>query len=556
MAQLTVEAITKRADSAWRRKELWRSMIEEAYEFGLPQRNVMTTFSEGVEKMDRVFDSTAVLSTIRFANRLQSNLVPAFQQWAELKAGPFIPQDRKDELNKILQPQSRIIFASIHVSNFDTAVNELFLDLATGMGGMLILPGDGRKPIRFVVVPRAQFAIEDGPFGTVGAVYRRHRIKVHLLREQWPDLKDPEGKIAQAESDDRMREADLEEVTYFDAEINRFRYEVILKGLTQESTNQGGQRTQGQTTPQATAGEPSARIVERTFRKNPWIVVRWVKVAGEVEGRGPLLMALPDIRTVNAVVELVLRNAALAVSGVWTAIDDGTVNPDTIAIIPGAVIPVSRNDGPLGPSIAPLPRSGDFDVAQLVLDDMRGRIRAILMDQGLPEQTGSVRSATEIIERVKELQQDIGSPFGRLFSELIVPTIERVIDLLVDSGLMDDIPVDGLGIQVQVTSPLARVQDLNELETTVRWLEIMGSLLGQEFSMLAAKMEDIGAWMGDKMGVDQTLIRDDTERTALQKQAAGFAGAQQTGGVEAQEVEGAPELEGAANRETALAEAA
>ena len=79
-----------------------------------------------------------------------------------------------------------------------------------------------------------------------------------------------------------------------------------------------------------------------------------------------------------------------------------------------------------------------------------------------------------------------------------------MIDILVDIGLMEDIPVDGLGIQVQVTSPLARVQDLNELETTVRWLEIMGSLLGQEFSMLAAKMEDIGAWR--LLGIERIRI--------------------------------------------------
>ncbi len=37
-----------------------------------------------------------------------------------------------------------------------------------------------------------------------------------------------------------------------------------------------------------------------------------MKVAGEVYGRGPLIAAMPDVKTLNKTVELVLKNAALA----------------------------------------------------------------------------------------------------------------------------------------------------------------------------------------------------------------------------------------------------
>lgn len=496
-------------------------MLEDAYEFALPQRNLFTTFSEGTEKMDRVFDSTAVEATIKFANRLQSELVPAFQQWAELRAGPFVPEELADEINKVLQQRTKVIFAAIHVSNFDTTVGELFLDLAAGTGVMLMLPGDDITPIRFVCVPQAQVALEDGPFGTIGAVYRRYQIKAYLVKEQWPDAKDLDQRfrITKEVEEDRTTEVELDEITYFDSDIQAWRYEVILRGRVGPSSGTSRQPSIGG----RGATDKGQRIVSRIFRKNPWIVVRWIKVAGEVQGRGPLLTALPDIRTVNAVVELILRNAAIAISGVYTAVDDGVINPDTVAIIPGAVIPVQRNDGPFGPSLAELPSSRNFDVAQFVLEDMRQRIRTMLMDQGLPPETGAVRSATEIIQRVKELQQDIGAPFGRLFTELIVPVLERAIEILVTRGLIEDIPVDGLGVKVQVTSPLARVQELNDIEATVRWLELMGGTLGQELMALAARVEDIGAWMGKKLGVDATLIRTDQERTAVQEAAARLA---------------------------------
>ena len=41
-------------------------------------------------------------------------------------------------------------------------------------------------------------------------------------------------------------------------------------------------------------------------------IVRWLKAPGETYGRGPVAKALPDIRTANKVVELVLKNASIA----------------------------------------------------------------------------------------------------------------------------------------------------------------------------------------------------------------------------------------------------
>lgn len=542
MAQLKETEVIRRANQAWAKKDLWRSMLQDAYEFALPQRNLYTTFSEGQEKMDRVFDSTAVASTVKFANNLQSDLTPAFRTWAELRAGPFVPDQAKDQLNDILQEVTKRIFAAIHVSNFDTVINELYLDLAAGTGVMLVMSGDDRTPLQFVAVPNAQVALEDGPFGTVGAVYRRYRLKAYLIEEQWPDAKqlDARFSITKLIESDRTTEVELDEVTYFDSEIRQWRYEVIMRGRAQHTVSTGA----GQQPSIAGGSSPSTsqRIVARIFRKNPWIVVRWVKVAGETQGRGPLLFALPDIRTVNAVIELLLRNAAIAISGVYTAIDDGVINPDTVAIIPGAVIPVQRNDGPFGPSLAELPNTRKFDVASFILEDMRARIRGFLMDRGLPQETAQPKSATEIIERVKELQQEIGSPFGRLFTELIVPTIERVIEILVQRGIIEDIPVDGLGVKVQVTSPLARVQSIADVEIVIRWLELQAATLGPELVPLATKVEDLGAWLGDKLGVDTKLIRDETERAAVQQAAASMASQQMTDQIPGTRPSGPPQL--------------
>ena len=79
------------------------------------------------------------------------------------------------------------------------------------------------------------------------------------------------------------------------------------------------------------------------------------------------MKALPDIKTANKVVELILKNATIAVTGIWQAEDDGVLNPSNIRLTPGAIIP--KAVGSKG--LSPLQTAGDFDVSELVLSDLR-----------------------------------------------------------------------------------------------------------------------------------------------------------------------------------------
>ena len=94
------------------------------------------------------------------------------------------------------------------------------------------------------------------------------------------------------------KEVEFNEVTYFDEKDKVWRYEVVYN--------------------------KESRIVEREFESNPWVIVRWSKIAGEVFGRGPLLQALPDLKMLNKGKELAIRSAQLNIFGVYTVADDGS----------------------------------------------------------------------------------------------------------------------------------------------------------------------------------------------------------------------------------------
>ena len=102
----------------------------------LPNRNLYEGYYEGgvvgQNKMADVFDSTAIDSTQRFANRIQSGLFPPQTNWCRLEPGNDIPNEQKVEVQRILDIYSDKMFSVIRSSNFDLAMGEFLLDLAVG----------------------------------------------------------------------------------------------------------------------------------------------------------------------------------------------------------------------------------------------------------------------------------------------------------------------------------------------------------------------------------------------------------------------------------------
>lgn len=496
MARMTPGEILKRQEKADARKESWRTIYEECYEFALPQRNLYTGHYEGrtpgQSKMARVFDSTAINSTQRFANRIQSALFPPYRAWCTLTPGNEIPKDRQPEIRQALEIYAEKMFDVIRQTNFDVAISEFLMDLCVGTAVMLIQPGDEDAPVRFTPVPQYLVSLEEGPYGSVDNVYRRLRIRGDVIKRQWPDAEIPPQLQSQI---DRKPEAEVEliEATVYNDEIEEYCYHLIHPKHKESD------------------------IVYRTMKVSPWVVARFMKVPGEVYGRGPLVTALPDIKTLNKVVELVLKNASLAVSGVYTAADDGVLNPQTIKIVPGAIIPVARNGGAQGESLRPLRTGSDFNVSQLVRNDLVMSIKKMLFDDSLPPDNMSARSATEIVQRMKELSQNIGSAYGRLITEAMTPIVRRVLAVMDERGIIDlPLEVNGLQVKIVPTSPLAQAQNMDDLEKVLQFGQI-----AQQFGQagaLAVKQEAMIDFVAVKMGVPQELLNSPEEREVIMQE--------------------------------------
>jgi hypothetical protein len=509
--------VLDRSKKAFARKEQWRTIYEDCYRYALPQRNLYDGYYEGTvpgqNKMNMVFDSTAIHSTQRFANRIQSGLFPPYKKWCRLEPGNDIPAERKAEVQAALDTYSEKMFTLLRQSNFDLAMGEFLLDLCVGTAVMLIQPGDDINPIQFTPVPQYLIALEEGPNGTVDNVYRKYKVRAEALPRQYPDI-ELNDQLQRLIENKPQEMVELIEAVILDPERKDYCYHIIHEKTRDE-------------------------LVFRRMDTTPWIVARYMKIPGEVFGRGPLVSALPDVKTLNKTLELLLKNASIACAGVYTAADDGVINPSNIRITPGSIIPVARNGGPQGASLAPLPRSGDFNVSQIVINDLRMNIKKTLLDDTLPPDNMSARSATEIVERMKELAQNLGAAFGRLITETMVPIIQRVLFIMDEKGLIQlPLKVNGLEVKVTPVSPLAKAQNLEEINEVMQFFQIANSLGPGGVAEL--KPDAIASFIGDKLGVPTTLRNSPEEKQAIVQQSMAMFNAQANAAMQGQAPQGEP----------------
>jgi hypothetical protein len=520
MVQETIPNLKKRIKAAEAKKDARRSLNQSAYEIAMPQRNMYNNQSIGDSKMQGVYTSLGMTVVNNFVNNLQSSLTPPFTRWAELKAGDDISEDMESDVNIALEQLTKKIFTFIHASNFATASTEMYYDLSVGTGALLLNKGTPEQPLNFQAIPTSQLALEEGIFGTIWGIFRKNKLSGRLIIPSWPDANIPD--VLQRKINDKPEEEiTLDEVTYYSPKSKKWYYEILwLEGNIAE------------------------RLVTRVTIWNPWVIVRWFKMPGEVEGRGLLLQALPDLKMLNHGKEMAAVSVQMNAFGSYTMEEDGIMNTAGATIAPGGFLIVKNNPGgPHAPSIAALPRTGDTKEQEFFFQNLEANIKKVMMDNKLPEESGAVRSPTEIIQRIKEFQTDFGSAFGRLMFEYIQPLFKTVIQLLEaeEKITVPTIPMrdmlTGQIVQRKITdeiaftkikmlAPVAKVQALEDIQNIVQAIQITQTI-EPRLPLVAYKVEELPGFFADKLGMPEKYVRTATEQAQAMQSISTLFGGQQ-----------------------------
>ena len=451
----------------------------------------------------RIYDSTLKVSARQLAAALLSGLTPANSRWFGLEVGDLKDQDATDWLDTAADA----IWRNIHNCNYDSTALDCFVDYScAGMFPMYI--GEGNfaegKLYNFQEWPLASCYPGDSTGkGIIDTVYRLDSMTAEQLVAEYG---------ADNVSAEVSKAAEVKPDTKFE-----FVQAIFPRGKSKKITE----------LPIASIHmEVKTRKILRKsgYHEMPVVFPRWMPVPGSVYSEGPVADALPDHKTLNDVVRLVLANADMAIAGMWGAIDDGVLNPKVITIGARKIIMMANKD-----SMFPLASSAKFNVAAIEIDRLQGAIKRVLMTDQLHPETGPAMTATEIQMRKELLMMLLGPHYGRLQAEYLTPFVTRCFGIAYRAGALLPPPqaLQGQLTRVTYKSPLARSQQIEDVAAMDRMEASLGMLAkdGITAPLDNYDFDKAVGERGERLGVPAGLIRDEKavkklreDRAAAQKQ--------------------------------------
>ncbi len=491
-------------------RQRWDNIMSECYRYAIPHRDTWYGNNKSGQIDPTIYDSTAVDSVSNLANTLHLALTPPESQWIKFAPGTDVPGMDKDRVQDLLDHITDRFFQLLNSTNFDTEINQCYTDITVGTASLGIRDyDDPEAPATFVAVPPNETYICEGRQGFIDTTFREFEMEPRQIKITWPKATynaDAAQQRIQYNGANGTQKIKVIECTYWNFDTKKAEYVVWLD-------------------------HDDTEIYRKELLYNNWLTFRWGVVSGEMMGRGPVMKALPDIRTLNKTVELILKNGSLAMAGVYTAVDDGVLNPDTTVLAPGVIIPVAANGGNFGRSLDALPRAGDFDVSQLILKEMRDSVRKKLYDNDLAPLDQAVRSSREVAMRQANLARSAGPNFGRLKTELIANLVNSLKDMWSAKGLLPPFKIDGKLITIVHQSPIAREQNDEDLAAMDGYLQRL-NMHTMGFASMAIKPADYAYYVAEKSGIPFKVIQprdaiDQASQAMTQQIAQGTpAGAQ------------------------------
>ncbi len=533
------EALVKRAMAANTKKELWRSIYRDAYLFAMPARETFSWHTEGQYRNNRLFDSTLQEATYTAANTLCALLFPSWTEWAQLTPGAGISPDdlqKNPEIMIGLQKATKTFFHYLNASNFNTVISEAALDLQVGTAAISFDEGSAEDPFLFEALPVSCLGLENGPKGSVETTWLERQPEARNVLRLYPGLEmfDLPRQTQELISSSPDTKVPLIQGEVYDPETKKY-FGIVL--------DKNG---------------PTIIWRYEYGDSNPTIVMRASKTAGETYGRGRVLLALSDARTLDRMQEFVLTQAALSVAPPMTGVSDGVLNPYTASLTPNTIIPVASN-ADNSPSLRPIELGQNFNITAEQMKDLRERVRRTML--GPEPSEGPVKSATEISVADRNRLWAMNGEYTRIQAEGLAKIIPRGVFILQKKGLMPKFKVNGKSVTVKYTSPFATTQNADDLMSLEKTLQIigpggpLGPQAGAAALAMGLKMKDIPGYVARLNGLPEKLIMTDDDRAeaaqqagaaaaaaakAQTNQAGAVAGAQAQGEASAQPAEGTP----------------
>lgn len=480
-------------------RRFYEPMWQEIAERIMPDSAMFTSMqTPGSKRTSKMFDATAPLALSRYGAAMESMITPRTQRWHGLRhRNPEINENQ--EAQEYYDRLTDMLFAIRYspIANFASQAQETYLSNgAYGTGSMFTDDMLG-KGIRYRAIHLSETYFAENFAGIIDIVHRKFKYTARQALQAFPDTL-PDAVMRAATKDP------LQEFTFLHCVCPNEDYD----------PRRLGQNSLAFESRYVCVDEQKTVREGNGYRTFPYAISRNLTMPGEVYGRGPASLVLPDIKQLNEFEKVLLRQAHMAVDPPILLQEDGALSGFNMQ--PGALIWGGVNaDGE--PLARPFQTGARLDISFEMAEGKRKIINdafLVTLFQILVE--SPQMTATEAMLRAQEKGQLLAPTMGRQQSEFLGPLIAREIEILDTAGVLPPPPQilqrAGLIFDVEYVSPLNRAQMAEEGVAISRTLELAGSMATFDPSILTMiKGQDALREIAKVNGMKASLLKSPEE---------------------------------------------
>ena len=463
-----IEDLLSRHKALKAERRHWEQHWQELAEVMLPRRAEFTTTPvPGDKRTSQIYDGTPMQARRSLATTVHGLLTPRASPWFFLKAADEA-LNRDDEVKLWLEDAERRLRAAIYDrrTHFVQRASEMYNDLVTfGTGLMFIGEGKSLNRLLFRSFHLKDVVVAENVDGEVDSFFVEEILTARQAAQRFGEARLGE-KTREALRDDKPDRS----------------FKFLWAVQPREERDPRGRDNRNLPFASVQIDVESDHIIDESgFNEFPMAVPRWDTASGELYGRSPGMIALPDALTLQQQGKTILIAGQKEVDPPIFAASDSLMSaPRTW---PGGVTyfdaEAARELGGRLP-FEPLRTGANIPIGREMQNDTRGQVERAFFKNvfNLPVE-GPQMTATEVLERKEEFLREVGPTLGHLEDDGPAAIVERAFNILLRAGVFAAPPpqLADAGVSFRFESTVERVSKQIEAAGMSRSFELLGPLM-------------------------------------------------------------------------------
>ena len=453
-------------------------------------------YQKGARTLVTPWQSVGAKGVVTLASKLMLALLPPQTSFFKLQVNDIkLPMDLgpeiKSELDLSMAKIERTIMESIAESDDRVVVHQALKHLVIAGNALIFMGKDGLK-----LYPLNRYVIDRDGNGNVIEIITKETISKKLLKNFYPDYTEPKPNEVSAggglgNTGGKTNEDECDVYTHVMLDNNRWTWH---------------QEVDNKILPKSMSKAP--------VNSNPWLVLRFNHVDGEVYGRGRVEEFMGDLKSLEALSQALVEGSAAAAKVVFTVSPSSTTKPATLAAAGNGAIVQGRPDD-IG--VVQVGKTADFATAYQMAQGLEQRLSDAFL---IMQVRNSERTTAEEVRTTQlELERQLGGLFSLLTVEFLVPYLNRKLAVAQKTGEIPSLPKGGV-IKPMIVAGINAIGRGQDTESLGQFLQVISQTMGPEAIQQFINPEEVIKRLAAAQGIDVlNLVKSMQEIQGEQQQA-------------------------------------